>query len=470
MLTAIDIAKQVKQKKITALEVLERCLKTIKEKDAEIGAFLEVFEKSAASQAKAVDEKVASGKTPGKLAGVPVAIKDNLLYYGHKMTCASRILENYISPYTADSVRRLINEDAVIIGRTNMDEFAMGSSTENSAFKKTKNPANAAHVPGGSSGGSAAAVAAGMVPLALGSDTGGSIRQPAGFCGVYGLKPTYGAVSRYGLTAFASSLDQIGPFATAIDDIELCFSVISGHDPKDSTSIRNPAYARNFDLKNLRIGLPKEYFIRGIDGEVRAKVMETAKNLEKSGAKLIDVSLPHTGYAVPAYYIVASSEASSNLARYDGIRYGLSLKNKNASLTDVYKKTRGAGFGSEVKRRIMLGTYSLSAGYYDAYYLKAQKIRNLIKGDFESAFKKADVILTPTSPAPAFKFGEKTSDPISMYLSDIFTIPCNLAGISGISMPCGRHSTGLPIAVQFLSKPLSEYAVFDMIRTYEKSL
>ncbi|MEI7482512.1 MAG: Asp-tRNA(Asn)/Glu-tRNA(Gln) amidotransferase subunit GatA, partial [Elusimicrobiota bacterium] len=459
---ATEIIRQVKEKKISAVAVLEHHLKIIKEKDGKIGAFLEIFENSAMAQARAVDEKVIKGLPLGRMAGVPVAIKDNMLYEGHKTTCGSKILEGFIAPYTATAVQNLINEDAVIIGRANMDEFAMGSSTENSAFKRTRNPVSTDCVPGGSSGGSAAAVAAGMCPVALGSDTGGSIRQPAAFCGTYGLKPTYGSVSRYGLVAFASSLDQIGVFANSIEDTALAFSVISSHDPKDATSVKYPEGTNISGVSGLRIGLPKEYAAGSgaMDAEVTRVFGETVNKLEKLGAKFTEISLPHTRYAVPAYYIVASSEASSNLGRFDGIRYGLSVKGE--ALSDVYKKTRGQGFGPEVKRRIMLGTYSLSSGYYDAYYLKAQKIRTLIKRDFDEAFKNVDVILTPTTPSPAFKFGEKISDPLAMYLSDIFTIPCNLAGLAGLSVPAGSSKDGRPIGAQFLAKPFNESAMFSL--------
>lgn len=462
MITAGEITAGVKGKKFKAVEALDRHLEVINKKDGVVGAFLEVFAESARAQAAAVDEKVQKGLPLGPLAGVPVAIKDNMLYKGHEMTCASKILKGYIAPYTATAVQNLIDADAVIIGRTNMDEFAMGSSTENSAFKKTTNPADPDYVPGGSSGGSAAAVAAGMCPIALGSDTGGSIRQPAALCGTYGLKPTYGSVSRYGLTAFASSLDQIGPFANSIADTELAFAVIAGRDKKDATSVSLPTAAKNFDMRKVTIGLPKEYAAGSgaMDAEVSARFKETVKKLETLGARVEEITLPHTGYALAAYYIVASSEASSNLGRYDGIRYGLSVK--GGTLADGYKKTRGQGFGPEVKRRIMLGTYSLSAGYYDAYYLKAQKIRTLIKRDFDLAFGGVDFILTPTTPSPAFKFGEKVSDPLAMYLSDIFTIPCNLAGICGLSLPAGSSAKGLPIGMQLLSKPFNEPGMFAL--------
>jgi len=467
MLTAAETVKLVKGKKLTASAALETCLKAINERDGEIGAFLEVFENSARAQAAAVDAKAASGGKLGLLAGVAVAIKDNMAYKGHRLTCGSKILEGYVSPYTATAVERLIDEDAVIIGRANMDEFAMGSSTENSAYKKTKNPVNTAYVPGGSSGGSAAAVAAGFCPIALGSDTGGSIRQPAAFCGVYGLKPTYGLVSRYGLTAFASSLDQIGPLTSTVEDAELAFSVLAAYDPKDSTSVEQPVIEKPFNMKGLRVGLPKEYFgnMNGLSSEVAA-ALDTVKNtLRAAGAAAVEVSLPNSVYALAAYYIIASSEASSNLGRFDGIRYGASVKGEN--LAEVYKKTRAQGFGPEVKRRIMLGTYSLSSGYYDAYYLKAQKIRTLIKRDFDAAFTKADVILTPTSPTTAFKFGEKIDDPIAMYLSDIFTIPCNLAGLAGISFPAAKSAAGMPVGAQLLAKPFNESLMFNIIKELE---
>ena len=467
MLTAAETVKLVNQKKLTALTALENCLKAIKERDGEIGAFLEVFENSARAQAGAVDAKAAAGRPLGSLAGVPVAIKDNMAYAGHRMTCGSKILEGYVSPYTATAVQRLIDEDAVIIGRANMDEFAMGSSTENSAYKKTKNPVNTAYVPGGSSGGSAAAVAAGFCPIALGSDTGGSIRQPAAFCGIHGLKPTYGSVSRYGLTAFASSLDQIGPLTSTVEDAELALSVLAARDPKDSTSMKKPEMKRTFKMEGLRVGLPKEYFsnMEGLSGEVAAALDKVKNSLSAAGAVAVEISLPNSVYALAAYYIIASSEASSNLGRFDGIRYGASVR--GGSLADVYRKTRSRGFGPEVKRRIMLGVYSLSSGYYDAYYLKAQKIRTLIKRDFDAAFSKADVILSPTSPTTAFKFGEKIDDPIAMYLSDIFTIPCNLAGLAGISFPAGKSAAGMPIGAQLLAKPFDESLMFNVIRELE---
>lgn len=477
MKTAVEISGQVREGSLKAEDSVRAALSVIKKDDSRIGAFLEVFEETALSGAKAVDAKIARGEKAGRLAGVPVAIKDNLLYSGHKMTCASKILEGYAAPYTATAVERLIKEDAVIIGRANMDEFAMGSSCENSAFKKTVNPLDTERVPGGSSGGSAAAVAAGMAPISLGSDTGGSIRLPASFCGLVTIKPTYGLVSRYGLVAFASSLDQIGPFASTVEDCALALSVISGHDPKDSTSVNRPAgdFLKGLggEIKGLKVGLPKEYFVGGLEPETEKLVREAAGKFKSMGAVISEVSLPHTQYAVPVYYILASSEASANLARFDGIRYGYSVsrdKGPNAlSLGSVYEKSRDSGFGAEVKRRIMLGTYALSSGYYDAYYSKAQRVRTLIKNDFLKAFESVDVLLAPTSPTPPFKFGEKTSDPIQMYLSDIYTVPCSLAGMAGISVPCGKTGSGLPVGMQLIGKPFSEALLFDAAAAYQNS-
>jgi aspartyl-tRNA(Asn)/glutamyl-tRNA(Gln) amidotransferase subunit A len=392
-----------------------------------------------------------------------------MMITGTRTTCSSKILENYISPYDAAVISKLKAEGAVFVGKTNLDEFAMGSSTENSAFQTTRNPWNTDCIPGGSSGGSAAAVAARMAPLALGSDTGGSIRQPAACCGVLGLKPTYGRVSRYGLVAFASSLDQIGPFAKNAGDCALLLSAISGYDDKDSTSVNTdvPDYAAAMkkDIKGLRIGLPKEYFIKGVDPQVENAVRNAVKVLEGLGAIVEEISLPHTEYATAVYYIIAPSEASANLARYDGVKYGFRAGSSN--LLEEYEKTRGKGFGAEVKRRIMLGTYALSAGYYDAYYGKAQRVRTLIKNDFDSAFAKVDAIITPTAPTPAFRIGAKSADPLQMYLSDIFTISCNLAGLPGISIPCGFSKEGLPIGLQILGKPFGEEDILRISYNYE---
>ena len=472
--SARDIASQVRAGKISSREVIGEFLSRIKAHDKKLGAFLRVDADHALAQADAVDAKKKRGLPLGPLAGVPVAIKDNILMRGELATCASKILAHFKAPYNATVLEKLAAADAVLLGRTNMDEFAMGSSTENSAFQKTKNPWDTQRIPGGSSGGSAAAVAARFAPLALGSDTGGSIRQPAALCGIAGLKPTYGRVSRFGLVAFASSLDQIGPFAHNVTDPALCQSVIEGHDPKDSTSVDKPKgnYAGESkpNLGGMRLGIPKEYFVAGMDLEVEKAVRSAMKLLEKQGAKLVEISLPHTAYATAAYYIVATAEASSNLARYDGVKYGLRQGQDGKApkdLLDLYCSSRAAGFGPEVKRRILLGTYVLSAGYYDAYYLKALKVRSLIHGDFENAFKQCDAIVTPTSPTPAFKFGERTQDPLQMYLSDIFTISVNLAGIPGMSIPCGFTSANLPIGLQILGKPFDEATMLELAQAFQ---
>lgn len=405
------------------------------------------------------------------LTGIPIAVKDNICTAGIRTTCASRILENFIPPYESTVTQRLKKAGYILTGKTNMDEFAMGSSTENSAFGVTKNPWDISRIPGGSSGGSAAAVAADECIAALGSDTGGSIRQPAALCGVVGLKPTYGMVSRFGLVAFASSLDQIGPITKTVYDAALIMNFIAGHDPKDSTSAPYPPkdFTRDLgrDIKGLKIGIPEEYFIEGTDKEVKDAVLSAVKILEDMGAVAIRISLPHTGYAVATYYILATSEASSNLARYDGVKYGLRIRGED--LIDMYMKTRSEGFGEEVKRRIMLGTYALSSGYYEAYYRKAQQVRTLIKKDFEDAFKSVDVIITPTSPTPAFKIGERISDPLKMYLSDIFTISVNLAGIPAISIPCGFSSENLPIGLQIMGKHFDEETILQVAYAYEQA-
>lgn len=409
------------------------------------------------------------GDGSSALAGVPIAIKDNICIRGKETTCASRILKGHYSVYDATVISRLKQAGLVLMGITNMDEFAFGSSTESSCYGPTRNPWNIECVPGGSSGGSAAAVAARLVPLALGSDTGGSIRQPASFCGVVGFKPTYGRISRFGLVAFGSSLDQIGPFTTNFKDCAHLLNILCGYDPADSTSARVKApdftAALIKDVKGLRLGLPREYFKQGLDPEVKAGLDEVIKILKDQGAKTKEISLPRTEYAVATYYIVACSEASSNLQRFDGIKYG--LREKADNLMDLYTRTKGAGFGDEVKRRIFLGTYSLSSGYYDAYYLRALKVRTLIKQDFENAFKEVDVILTPTSPTTAFRLGEKLDDPLSMYLSDIYTISANLAGLPGVSFPCGFDSGGLPIGAQLLGKPFDEETMIRVGHTYQ---
>ncbi|MFH0764451.1 MAG: Asp-tRNA(Asn)/Glu-tRNA(Gln) amidotransferase subunit GatA [Candidatus Omnitrophota bacterium] len=411
-------------------------------------------------------------KAGGRLSGLPVLLKDNICEKGEETTCASKILAGFKPPYSATVVKKLEEAGAVIIGKANMDEFAFGSSCETSCYGPTKNPWDLGRIPGGSSGGAAAAVAADETILALGSDTGGSIRQPAALCGVVGLKPTYGRVSRYGLIAFASSLDQIGPITKDVEDAALLLGVIAGHDEMDSTSVDKtvPDYTKSLikDVKGLRIGVPKEYFIKGIDKEVEAHVLKGIDILKSLGAKVTEISLPHTEYAVSAYYIVGPAEASSNLARFDGVQYGFRAEDPD-NMIDMYVKTRSEGFGDEAKRRILLGTYCLSTGYYDAYYLKAQKVRTRIKEDFENAFNACDCIITPTTPAPAFKIGEKMNDPLSMYLSDIFTIPANLAGIPGMSVPCGFSKDGLPIGLQILAKPFDEETIFRAAYTFEQA-
>jgi len=446
-LTIIQAHQGLIKKEFTSQELTEAVFDAIKKKDKDIHAYLTITQDSALKQAKKADLKIKSGEEIGILEGIPVAIKDNILVKGVKCTAASKILANYIASYDATVVKKLKAAGAIIIGKTNLDEFAMGSSTENSAFGPTKNPNDLKRVPGGSSGGSAAAVKADECIYALGSDTGGSIRQPASFCGVVGLKPTYGAVSRYGLMAMASSLDQIGPITKTIEDCRIVFEAIKGQDGFDSTSLDVPSIARNDKIKSLRIGLPKEYFIKGLDPEVEKIIRKAISFYQKQGAEITEVSLPHAEYALACYYIIMPAEVSANLARYDGIKYGLCEHGEN--LLDVYLKSRQRGFGDEARRRIMLGTYTLSAGYYDAYYLKAQKVRSLIKQDFDRAFEKVDVIMAPVAPTPAFKLGEKTADPLQMYLSDIYTISINLAGLPAVSIPCGKMGD-LPVGLQII--------------------
>ncbi len=455
--TVADTARRVATGETTAFRVTEAMLARISNVDRELAAFLEVDGEGARAAAREIDRKRTAGEPLGLLAGVPIALKDNLVTKGVATTAGSKILAGWIPPYDATVVDKLRAAGAILVGKTNLDEFGMGSSTERSAFKKTRNPWDAARVPGGSSGGSAAAVAAGLCAASLGTDTGGSIRQPAAFTGVVGLKPTYGRVSRWGVVAFASSLDQVGPLARTVADAALLLQVIAGHDPRDATSLAEPvpAYSAALDggVAGLKIGLPREFFEGAIDADVRTALERTSTLLRDQGAELVEISLPHTPLALAAYYIVAPAEASSNLARYDGVRYG---KRADASdLLELYRKTRGAGFGPEVKRRIMLGTYALRSGYYDAYYKKAQQVRTLIKRDFEQAFAKVDVMLTPTTPTAAFRFGAKTG-PLDMYLADVFTLSCNLAGLPGLSVPCGLTSEGLPIGAQLLGKPLDE--------------
>jgi len=472
-LTAIQMQEAMGKGELSAREATEASLAAIDRTDAKVRAFLSTDAAAARRRAQEIDRRLKAGETPGLLAGVPVAVKDNMCTAdGQPTTCASRILEGWKAPYNAHVVERLLAEGAVIIGKTNLDEFAMGSSTENSGFEATRNPWDLNCVPGGSSGGSAAAVAARMVPVALGSDTGGSIRQPAALCGVVGMKPTYGRVSRYGLVAFASSLDQIGPFGRTVADAALVLQAIAGHDPRDSTSVSEPApdYLATIEepVEPLRIGVPKEFFGEGLDTEVERVVREALGVYERLGAKLVELSLPHaTDYAIATYYIVATSEASSNLARYDGVHYGY-RSSGHADMIDMYMRTRAEGFGDEVKRRIMLGTYALSAGYYDAYYKKALKVRRLIREDYETAFKQVDVLMGPTSPTPAFRLGERTADPLAMYLSDVYTVSCNLAAIAGISVPAGFTKAGLPVGLQILGNVFTEEKLLRVARMYER--
>jgi aspartyl-tRNA(Asn)/glutamyl-tRNA(Gln) amidotransferase subunit A len=452
----------------SAVELAEACLRAIDEKDALIHAFLCVDRAGALAQARRIDEATAG--QPGALAGIPVAIKDVLAVEGLPATAGSKILAGYRPPYTATAVRRMIDAGAVILGKLNCDEFAMGSSNENSAYGPVRNPHDTDRVPGGSSGGSAAAVAAGMAMATLGTDTGGSIRQPASFCGVVGVLPTYGRVSRYGLIAFASSLDRVGPFAASVRDAAIVLGVIAGHDPLDATSSMQPApdYTAGLDrgVAGMRLGVPAEYFGEGLDSEVRGAIENSIEQLRAAGAHIVPVSLPHTKYAVPAYYVIATAEASANLARFDGVRYGYRAPEAK-TLAEMYRLSREGGFGAEVKRRILLGTYVLSAGYYDAYYKKAQQVRRLLTEDFLAAFQSVDAILTPTAPTPAFKLGEKTDDPMAMYLADIYTVTASLAGICGISVPCGRSRDGLPIGLQILGSHFAESTVFRVAQTVE---
>ncbi len=463
-------ARDVSSEELTRA-FLERTLALDQGTSQAIGAYLELSAESALDQARAADALLASGDPTAPLTGVPIALKDIFITRDLATTCASKILAGFKPRFDGTVVARLREAGAVITGKLNMDEFAMGSSTENSALGTTRNPWNRACVPGGSSGGSAAAVAARMVPGSFGTDTGGSIRQPAALCGVVGMKPTYGRVSRYGVIAFASSLDQVGPLANNVEDTALLFEAVAGHDPRDSTSIPQPAPDCRGSLhdgaKGLRVGVPREYFGEGLDPEVEKSVRALLAALEREGASLVEVELPHTEYAVATYYIVATAEASSNLGRYDGVRYGL-REGEDGGLTNMYGASRDAGFGAEVKRRIVLGSYALSAGYYDAYYLKAMKVRTLIRRDFDLAFQNCDVLLTPTSPDTAFELGSRTDDPLKMYLSDVLTIPCNLAGLPGLSLPCGLDSKGLPIGAQLLAPPLAEPLLFRAARACEK--
>ncbi|WCJ61003.1 Asp-tRNA(Asn)/Glu-tRNA(Gln) amidotransferase subunit GatA [Fontisphaera persica] len=467
----VDLRARLHRREVSAREVMASCLRRIEAVDRQLHAFLHVDADDALAQAEAADRRLAAGeKLP--LGGIPVAIKDAIAVRGHPLTCASRILGQFISPYDATVIERLKAAGAVVFGRLNMDEFAMGSSTENSAFGPTLNPWHPQYVAGGSSGGSAAAVAADECLAALGSDTGGSIRQPAAFCGCVGLKPTYGRVSRYGLVAYASSLDQIGPLTKTVADAALMLEVLAGHDPRDSTSAPRPVPACSAALgqpvKGLRVGLPKEYFVGGLEPVVKQALAEAIRVLESQGVELREISLPHTEYAIATYYIIATAEASANLARFDGIRYGRRVD--GADPLELYCRTRGQGFGAEVKRRIILGTYVLSSGYYDAYYLRAQKVRTLIRQDFLRAFEQVDAILTPTAPTPPFRLGEKTADPLQMYLTDIFTISCNLAGLCGISVPCGfAEHPRRPIGLQLLGPHFGEETLLRLAYAYEQA-
>lgn len=473
-LTISQLTQALARREASSRDATQACLDQIERIDPKLHAFISLDAGDALAQADAADRELANGVSHAErpLLGVPIAIKDLIAVRGQPLHCASKILGNFISPYDATVIGRLRAAGAVIFGRANMDEFAMGSSTENSAFGPTRNPWDPTRIPGGSSGGSAAAVAADECLASLGSDTGGSIRQPAALCGCVGLKPTYGRVSRYGLVAFASSLDQIGPFAKNVHDAAVVLEAISGLDHCDSTSVPHPVphYASGLDgnIKGLKVGVPKEYTIGGMDPEVSRAVRAAVDQLGRLGAEVVEISLPHTDYAVATYYIIATAEASANLARFDGIRYGLRAEGNDP--IELYSKTRGAGFGAEVKRRIILGTYVLSSGYYDAYYLRAQKVRTLIRQDFLQAFEKVDAIVAPTTPTPAFKIGEKSDDPLQMYLSDIFTISCNLAGICGLSLPCGFTETPkLPIGMQLFGKPFDEETILKIAHAYEQS-
>ncbi len=470
--TAHELSDLLTRREISAETLTEAFLQAIRGRDPQVRAFLQVDEDAALTQARSIDARRRSGELLGPLAGLPVAIKDLICVRGQPATCASKMLQAFRPPYDAHVIERLRQADAVLIGRTNMDEFAMGSSTENSAFQTTRNPWDLERIPGGSSGGSAAAVAACEAPLALGSDTGGSIRQPAALCGVVGMKPSYGRVSRYGLIAFASSLDQIGPFSHDVADAALLFDAIAGHDPRDSTSVNRPTpvcrQTFDQDIRPLTLGVVREHFDAGLDPEIELAVREAIRVYERLGAKIVEVSLPYAKYAVATYYLVATAEASSNLARYDGVHFGHRSRG-HSDLIDMYCRSRGEGFGPEVKRRIMLGTYALSSGYKDAYYLKALKVRRLIHDDYLKAFTRCDAILGPTSPTPAFKLGERSNDPLAMYLADIYTIGANLAGLPGISIPCGFTASGLPIGLQLLAAPFEDEKLLRIARTFERA-
>ena len=469
-LTIADASAKLRSREITATQLTRDCLDRIAAAEPKVHAFLTVCEKEAVEQARDADARLDAGDAPA-LCGIPLGIKDIYATKGVRTTCASRILENFVPPFDATVIERLRADGAIFVGKTNMDEFAMGSSTENSAFGATANPHDTARVSGGSSGGSAAAVAAHECLASLGTDTGGSIREPASFCGVVGIKPTYSRVSRFGVIAFASSLDQVGPFTKSVRDAAIIMRTLAGLDSRDSTCSARPVpdYERALtgDVKGLRIGVPREYFVEGMQPEVEKAVRAALKNYESLGATTVEITLPHTGYAIAAYYLLATAEASANLARYDGIRYGLRV-NAEDNIA-LYETTRAKGFGAEVKRRIMLGTFALSAGYYDAYYLKAQKVRTLIRNDFDRAFEKCELIVTPVAPTTAFRLGEKMNDPLTMYLSDIFTISVNLAGLPGMSMPCGYDSNNLPIGLQLIAPPFAEETILRAGDAFERT-
>ena len=472
-LTVHDLQQKLKSKELTIAEILESYCNRINEKEPEVEAFVTTYLEEAKAEAQKIQEKIDNGEDLGEYAGIPIGIKDNLCMKGTKTTCSSKMLENFVSPYDATVIEKLKDENIISLGKLNMDEFAMGSSTESSYFKKTKNPWNLNKVPGGSSGGSAAAVAANMVPWALGSDTGGSIRQPASLCGVVGLKPTYGLVSRYGLVAFASSLDQIGPITKDVRDSAMLLSLIAGHDEKDTTSeeIEKKDYTKALknDVKGLKIGVPKEFFGEGINEEVKKELTKAIETYKELGAEVEEFSLDVAKYALATYYIIACAEASSNLGRFDGIRYGYRTP-EYSNLKEIYKKSRSEGFGKEVKRRIILGTYVLSSGYYDAYYKKAQKVRTLVSNEFSKAFEKYDVILTPTSPVTAFNIGEKSNNPLEMYLADICTVSINIAGVPAISIPCGVDSEGMPVGMQLIGNKFEEEKILNAAYTFEQKV
>ncbi|MCI6639618.1 MAG: Asp-tRNA(Asn)/Glu-tRNA(Gln) amidotransferase subunit GatA [Pygmaiobacter massiliensis] len=465
-LSAAELSQLLRSKQVSAREIAQASLDRIAAVEPAVDALLDVTGEQALAAADQVDKALAAGEEVGALAGIPLIVKDNICTKHVKTTCASRMLENFVPPYNATVMEKLEKAGAVMVGKANMDEFAMGGSCENSYFKPTKNPWDTTRVPGGSSGGSAAAVAACEAPLALGSDTGGSVRCPASFCGIVGLKPTYGAVSRYGLVAFASSLDQIGPFGRTVEDVELLFSAICGQDMRDATSKPYAYQAKSASVKGLKIGLPKEYYGPGITAEVKEKVLAAVKTLQQQGAEVVEISLPSTDYALAAYYIISSAEASSNLARYDGVKYGYSGR-RDGSLEDLYLSTRSEGFGDEVKRRIMLGTYVLSSGYYDAYYKRAKLLQKMIGQEFAKAFTQCDIIATPVNPTTAFRLGERCNDPLQMYASDVCTVTVNIAGLPGLSVPCGMDSAGLPVGLQLIGTKFSENTLLAAGKVYQ---